>query len=150
MFESYTLSDGESLNDVAKKFNTTVKNILDLNNIHDDSYIRQNMDLIVPTDSKDYYNYYTVEKGDTLYQIGRKYNINPELLAALNGLNMDDYIYPNEQILIPKNGYSYYITAEGDAIDEVVKVFNSNLDKFMKENKTIYLMPGQLLVNKKN
>lgn len=150
MFERYTMNEGESLVDVAKKFNTTVKTIQDLNNIYDNSYIRQNMDLIVPSEGKDYFNYYTVEKGDTLYRIGREYNINPELLAALNGLNMDDYIYPDEQILIPKNGYSYYITAEGDTIDEVVKVFNSNLDKFMDENKTIYLMAGQLLVNKKN
>ena len=150
MFERYTMNEGESLVDVAKKFNTTVKNIQDLNNIYDNSYIRQNMDLIVPSEGKDYFNYYKVEKGDTLYRIGREYNINPELLAALNGLNMDDYIYPDEQILIPKNGYSYYITAEGDTIDEVVKVFNTNIDKFMNENKTIYLMAGQLLVNKKN
>ena len=63
---------------------------------------------------------------------------------------MDDYIYPNQTILIPISGYSYYITAEGDTIDEIIKVFNSNLNKFMDENKTIYLMAGQLLVNKKN
>ena len=107
------------------------------------------MELIVPSNSKDYFNYYVVEKGDSLYAIARKYNINPELLASLNGLNMDDYIYPNQQILIPKNGYSYYITADGDTIDEVIKVFNTDMNKFLKENPTIYLMEGQLLVNKK-
>lgn len=149
MFESYSLALGETLDDVAKKYNTTVKILQDLNNIYDISQVREKMDLVVPSMNKEYFNYYTVEKGDSLYRIGRKYNINPELLAALNGLDMEDYIYPNEQILIPKNGYSYYITAEGDTIDEVVKVFNSNLDKFMKENETIYLMAGQLLVNKK-
>lgn len=101
------------------------------------------------TTKKDYFDYYIVEKGDTLYRIGREYNINPDLLAALNGLELDDYIYPNQEILIPKNGYSYYITAEGDTIDEIIKVFNSNLNKFMDENETIYLMAGQLLVNKK-
>ncbi len=62
---------------------------------------------------------------------------------------MNDYIYPNQTILIPKNNYSYYITAEGDTIGEVVKAFNTNIDKFLNENKTIYLMAGQLLVNKK-
>ncbi len=149
MFESYRLKSNESLEDVAKKFNTSVKILQDINNLYFLEDLRADMELIVPTESKDYFNYYVVEKGDSLYAIARKYNINPELLASMNGLNMDDYIYPNQQILIPKSGYSYYITAEGDTIDEVIKIFNSNKDKFLDENGTIYLMAGQLLVNKK-
>lgn len=149
MFESYILTNGENLESVAKKFNTTIKVLQDINNLYYPSDIREGMELVVPNNAKDYFNYYVVEKGDSLYAIARNFNINPELLAGLNGIEMEDYIYPNQQILIPKNGYSYYITAEGDTIDEVIKVFNSNLDKFMDENKTIYLMAGQLLVNKK-
>ena len=149
MFESYKLQEGESLSDVAKKFNTSVRVLQDINNLYFLDNLRADMEIIVPVESKDYFNYYVVEKGDSLYAIARKYNINPELLASMNGLNMDDYIYPNQQLLIPKNGYSYYITAEGDTIDEVVKTFGTNKDKFLDENKTIYLMAGQLLVNKK-
>ena len=106
-------------------------------------------DILVPNNNQDYFTYYLVEKGDSLYNIGRKYNINPNLLASINGIDINDYIYPNQQLLIPKKNYSYYITAEGDTIDEVVKVFNTNMNKFMDENKTIYLMKDQLLVNKK-
>lgn len=149
MFESYRVLKDESLESLAKKFNTTTKIIKDINNIYDDNLIREDMELVIPTETKDYYNYYTVLKGDSLYKIARKYNINPSLLAALNGLNMDDFIYPNMQILLPKVGYSYYITAEGDTIEEVIKIFNSNLEKFLKENKTIYLLPGQVLINRK-
>ncbi len=149
MFESYRLKKGEDLTSVAKKYNTSVKVLQDINNIYFLDDLREDMEIIVPSESKDYFNYYVVEKGDSLYAIARKYNINPELLASMNGLNMEDYIYPNQQLLIPKNGYSYYITAEGDTLDEVIKVFNSNRDKFLNENKTIYLMAGQLLVNKK-
>lgn len=149
MFESYILNPGENLEDVAKKYNTTIKIIQDLNNLYYIDDIREGMEVVVPKESKEYFNYYVVEKGDSLYGISRKYNINPELLASLNGLNMEDYIYPNQQILIPKNGYSYYITAEGDTIDGVVKAFNSDINKFLNQNQTIYLMAGQLLVNKK-
>lgn len=149
MFESYILKEGDNLQSIANKYNTSVKVLQDINNLYYIDDIRAGMEIVVPTDSKDYFNYYVVEKGDNLYAIARKYNINPELLASINGLNNDDYIYPKEQILIPKNGYSYYITAEGDTLDEVIKVFNSNKDKFLNENKTIYLMAGQLLVNKK-
>lgn len=149
MFESYRLEKNDDLFSVAQKYNTTVKTLQDINNIYYLEDIREGMEIIVPLESKDYFNYYVVEKGDSLYAISKRYNINPELLASINGLNMDDYIYPNQQLLIPKNGYSYYITAEGDTIDEVIKIFNSNKDKFLNENKTIYLMAGQLLVNKK-
>ncbi|MBQ8902302.1 MAG: LysM peptidoglycan-binding domain-containing protein [Bacilli bacterium] len=149
MFESYRIGKGEDLYTIANKCNTTVKVLKDLNNIYYLDMVREGMDIIVPTDSKEYFNYYTVESGDSLYAIARKYNINPELLANMNGLNMDDYIYPNQTLLIPKNGYSYYITAEGDTLDEVIKAFNSNKDKFLNENSTIYLLSGQLLVNKK-
>ena len=149
MFESYRLEKNDDLFSVAKKYNTTVKTLQDINNIYYLDSLREGMEIIVPSETQEYFNYYTVEKGDSLYAIARRYNINPELLASMNGLNLADYIYPNQQLLIPKNGYSYYITAEGNTIDEVIKVFNSNRDKFLNENKTIYLMEGQLLVNKK-
>ena len=149
MFESYILNEGEDLYSVAKKFNTNIKLLQDINNIYNLNDVRVGMEVIVPSENKEYFNYYVVEQGDSIYGIARKYNINPELLANINGLNNSDYIYPNQQILIPKSGYSYYITAEGDTLDEVIKAFNSNKDKFLNENKTIYLMSGQLLVNKK-
>ena len=98
--------------------------------------------------SQDFFEVYKIEKGDTLYKISREYNINPMLLAALNGLNNDDYIYPDQEILIPKNGYVYYITAEGDTIDIVADKFNASKNELMKDN-TIYLLPGQLLIHKK-
>lgn len=149
MFESYVVKNNENLDIIAKKFNTTIKDLQDINNIYYPDSIREGMEIIVPINSQEYYDYYVVEKGDSLYGIGKRYNINPDLLAALNGLNKDDYIYPNQQILIPKNGYSYYITASGDTIDEVIKVFDTNINDFFNLNKTIYLMDGQLLVNKK-
>jgi LysM repeat protein len=149
MFESYRVTKDDTLESIAQKYNTSTKALQELNNIYYIDSLRDNMEIIVPVNAKDYYNYYVVTSGDSLYAIGKKYNINPELLANLNGLNMDDYIYPNQEILIPKSGYSYYITADGDTLDEVIKIFDSNYDKFLKENKTIYLMAGQLLVNKK-
>ena len=139
----------EDLRYIANKFNTSIEAIQNLNDLYYLDDVKEGRNLVVPDNSKDYFNYYIVKKGDTLYQIGREYNINPKLLASLNGLNMNDYIYPNQEILIPKRGYSYYITAEGDTIDSLLKIFNTNLNKFMEENKTIYLMKDQLLVNKK-
>lgn len=97
-----------------------------------------------------YFDYYTIDKGDNLYQISKKYNINPNLLASLNGLDINDYIYPGQVLLIPSKSYSYYITKDGDTLDMVSKTFNVSTNKLLDDNKTIYLLEGQMLVNKKN
>jgi len=105
--------------------------------------------VIVPKNNQNYFNYYTIEKGDSLYGIARRYNINPELLAGLNGLSMDDYIYPNQEILIPKSGFSYYITKDGDTVDMVANLFKTGSENLIRENGVVYLAEGQVLVNKK-
>ena len=76
-------------------------------------------------DNNSYFTYYTIEKGDNLYEIAKKYNINPKLLAAINGIKDNEYIYPNQELLIPKSGYSYYITAEGDTLSGVSNAFKT-------------------------
>ncbi len=97
-----------------------------------------------------YVTYYTIKKGDNLYAIAREYNINPKLLAAINGIKDNEYIYPNQEIMIPKSGYSYYITGEGDTLDTVVEAFKTNPQDLLEYNKTIYLLPEQIMVFKRN
>ncbi len=149
MFEKYIIQNGDNLEIIAKKFNTTTSVIKDINNMDFNPMIRVGSEIIVPKEKEQYFSYYIIEKGDNLYQIALKYNINPELLASLNGLTMNDYIYPGQEILIPKSGYSYYITANGDTLDIVAQQFKVSKDKLLMENKTIYLMPDQLLVTKR-
>ena len=96
----------------------------------------------------EYYEYYTIKSGDSLYHIARKNNINPELLSSIKGLNMNDYIYPGQIVMIPKGGYSYYLTKEGDTIDMVANTFAISVENLLKDNKILYLLDGQLLVKK--
>ena len=98
----------------------------------------------------EYFNYYTIKKGDTIYQIARDYKVNPTLLALLNGLNSTDYIYPDQSIMIPKKDFAYYITKEGDTLKTVADTFNTNVSNLLKYNDTIYLQEVQLIVNKIN
>ena len=100
--------------------------------------------------NNDYFEYYTIKKGDNLYQIARKYNVNPTLLAIINGLNTNDYIYPEQIIMIPKKDYAYYITKEGDTLNLVADTFNTNVNNLIRYNPAIYLTEGQLIVNKIN
>ena len=45
---------------------------------------------------------YVVKKGDTLYSIGRKYNCDAELIAAINDIRDPRLIKPNQEILVPR------------------------------------------------
>ena len=96
-----------------------------------------------------FYDKYIIKKGDTLYGISKQYNINPELLSLLNGLNMNDYIYENQEILIPKSGYSYYLTKEGDTLNNMLDLFKVSYDDFYKVNRDIMLEEGQLFAYKR-
>lgn len=145
MYNVYKVVDGDTLESIASKFGTTIEELLFANNMQEEN-LRASAELVVPDSSKKYFEYYTIEKGDNLYAIGRKYNINPELLASLNGLNYTDYIYPGQTIMIPKANYSYYITKEGDTLDSVANVLGESRDRLLNENNVIYLLEGQLLV----
>ena len=96
----------------------------------------------------EYYTYYTIETGDTLYSISKKFNVNPKLVAELNGLEVDEYIYPKQTLIIPKKGIQYYITKENDTLKTVSNVFGVSQDSITKQNKTIYLLPGQMIFHR--
>ncbi len=148
MYDKYMIEEGDTLSSIATKFNTQESTILDLNNIAFPDLLRAGKEIIVPLNKSTYFDYYTIKKGDTLYGIAREYNINPELLAILNGLDKNDYIYPNQEILIPKSSFSYYVTTDGDTIKTVARKFNIKENDLLNNNETIYLLPGQLIVNK--
>lgn len=149
MFEKYLVKPSDSLSSIAKNFDTDARTLMDINNIYFESDLREGMELVVPKQKEKYFNTYVIESGDSLYKISEKYDINPTLLASLNGLNMSDYIYPGQEILIPKSGYSYYITAEGDTLEMVADLFKIPKSELINQNETIYLLKDQILVSKR-
>ena len=97
-----------------------------------------------------FYNSYEIKSGDTLYQISKKYDVNTKLLAQLNGLDLDDYIYPGQILLVPKKDVSYYITKKGDTLGIVSDIFDVSENDIINQNKTIYLQEGQMLFFKRD
>ncbi len=96
----------------------------------------------------EYFDYYTVVNGDTLYKVAKDNNMDVSLLAQLNGIKEEDYIYPNQVLLMPKAGSFLYITGVGDTLQEIMDGLNVDIDKLLMQNKRIYLQPEQLIIYK--
>lgn len=149
MFDTYEIKKGDSLDSISRKFKVSKDYLVDINNLYFFEDFKEGRELIVPKSEDLYFDTYIVEKGDNLYQIAKRYNVNPDLLSSLNGIKKEEYIYPNQELMVPKNGYSYYVTADGDTLNMVKNAFNTTYDKLLSENKSIYLLPEQLIVMKK-
>lgn len=139
MYKIYQVTTNETLEDVARKFNTTREELIRLNgNINNliGSY------LIVPNNNE--YQTYIVKDGDNIYKIARDNNIDFSTLLKINGLDADDYIYPNQQILLPTN--KMYVTNEGDTMGMIFNKLDitpnqiSNLEEIkVEEDQTIII-----------
>jgi hypothetical protein len=87
-----------------------------------------------------------VKKGDNLYEIAKNNGIDYNLLVQLNGLEKGDYIYPNQTIILPKDGLNIYMTKDNDTIEDVLTKLNITIDELMDENQKIYLREEQVIL----
>lgn len=81
---SYTVKKGDSLYSIARKYDTTIDRIKDLNNLTT-NLLSIGQVLLIPTDTN-LETTYTVQKGDSLYSIAKKYNTTVDRLKQLNNL----------------------------------------------------------------
>ena len=81
---SYTVKKGDSLYSIAKKYNVTIDEIKELNNLTS-NLLSIGQVLLIPS-STPLETTYTVQKGDSLYSIAKKYNTSVDKLKELNSL----------------------------------------------------------------
>ena len=151
MYTIYQVQNGDTLASVASKFGISVNNLSSLNGIMVGSLLNPGDYIVVPKvqNENPYFREYTVKKGDNIYEIARANNISPSQLLRLNGLNDTDIIYPDQKIMLPRNGVSFYITESDDTLNDVTKGLNVSANELARQNGTIYLTNDQLIVYKK-
>ena len=150
MYEIYIIKENDTIESIADKYKTTPGILRQINGIQTIMDLRPNNEIIVPILKQQPYQYYTVKKGDNIYEIARNNNIDYKMLLTLNGLDEGDYIYPNQTIILPKVGVQLYITKEDDTLDFVLNKLNLGIEELQRENENIYLRPEQILVYSEN
>ena len=85
--------------------------------------------------------YYTVQKGDTLWSISKKYGISVSKLKEENGLTTSN-IQLNQVLKIPilseiEKENEYYIVQKGDTLYKISKNYNVDVNDIIKENNLI-------------
>lgn len=152
MYRIYQISDELNLSDVANKFNTTEEQLKTINGLSGNVNLKRGDFIIVPamaTNKNENFDIYVVKSNDTLYKIAQNYGINYNELADLNGLDKDEYIYTNQEILVPKRNVEFIITGSRDTLNDVANKLSTTLDDIIKQNQTLYLAPEQLIIYKK-
>ena len=159
----YTIEKGDTLYSIAKRYDIDTNDLIEYNQLFN-TILTIGQQLIIPifddNDDNDNNNNninntitYIVKKGDTLYSIAKKYNINVKELMDLNNLD-STMISINQQLSIPKTeNYITYFVRTGDTLNSIARKFNTTIDEIMRLNNlnTTDVTIGQLLIiDKKN
>lgn len=131
----YTVVRGDTLSQIASKFNTTVEAIKRLNNLTSDLLqIGQKLKIPTPTTLTETY---TVQKGDTLYGIARKYNITVDELKSLNNI-VGNNLYVGQELRVPaiqtNDEYEIYTVVKGDSLWLISQRYDVTVDDLIEIN----------------
>lgn len=97
----YYIKSGDALYKIAQKYNTTVNQIKNLNNLSSDFlYIGQK--LLIPLKNIETNLTYYVKSGDTLYKVASRYGTTVQSIKTANNL-YSDYLYIGQKLSIPIN-----------------------------------------------
>ena len=149
---TYQVRSGDTLWKIAQANNLSINQIIAWNNMTDlVIYPGQSLSLLEPH-SHDETTTYTVQVGDGLWGIARKFNLSVEELKNLNGLNTDT-IYPGQKLVVKGgqasavNSSATYTVQSGDSLWMIATRHNLSLSQLKSLNNlntdTIYV--GQVL-----
>ena len=144
---TYTVERGDTLWNIAKKFNTNVNEIKRLNNLKSNVlYVGQTLKVPEYYKAEDTNISYVVKRGDNLYSIARQYGVNVNDLKKINNLTSDilsigqiinipsstTIVTPSEDDII--NETNTYIVQRGDTLWSISRNFGVSVEDIKNAN----------------
>lgn len=95
---------------------------------------------------------YTIQKGDTLYQLAKSYKTTVSRIATVNGLDINDTLIVGQGLIIPSNT-SLHVVKSGESLYSISQTYKLDINDLLKMNpqikKPYIIYPGQeLLIDK--
>jgi len=170
----YTVKSGDSLIRVARQHNTSVEAIKQVNKLNN-NLIRVGQNLMIPTDFNPRLQTaslgpqsqpveHIVARGDTWWDLSRKYGVSVQQLAAWNNRSSSDILRPGQKLVVWEGTKQSVATASpagrkmvrqigyrvrsGDSLYRIANKFNvsvRDLANWNELNTRKHLQPGQRL-----
>jgi len=113
--QRYQVRSGDTLSGLAEKFNTSMTLLRLINDIHNPKKLYAGQAILIPllygsmatqdepvrVPGKGYNTqeiHYTIRKGDTVWEIARRYRLDVETLLTINGMTFNSVIMPGDEI----------------------------------------------------
>ena len=147
-YEYYTVKSGDTLYSIANKYNLTVDELKNYNNLSSNN-LSINQKLIIG--EKALGNVYKVQRGDTLYSIARQFNISVDDLRNVNNLGSNT-LSIGQILVIPdkKEGQNTFIyeVKKGDTLYNLASTYKTTVSRIKELNNlnSNVLSIGQKLI----
>lgn len=128
--DTYIVQKGDSLWSIANKFNMTVSELKNLNNLTN-NLLSIGQVLKIKDSSNNGKTTYTVQKGDSLWVIANKYGITTEELKSYNNLT-SNLLSIGQVLKIPQGKTStenIYKVKKGDSLWTIANRYNTTVEK---------------------
>ena len=151
---TYIVKKGDSLYSIANKYNTTVDELKRINNLTSNilsigQVLKLPSDKVSDIEKEENTISYTVQKGDSLYSIARKYDTTIDRIKKLNNLTTN-LLSIGQVLLIPTdtNLETTYTVQKGDSLYSIAKKYDTTVDRLKQLNNlsSNLLSIGQILI----
>lgn len=144
----HIVGPGDTLWSIARRYNTTVSELKSLNNLTSD-VLSIGQKLIVPgTGGGTSDNIvYTVQRGDTLWDIANRFNTTVAAIKSLNNLTSNTLMIGQQLIIPGTENINTYTVQRGDTLWSIASRFNTTVNaiKTLNNLTSNLLTIGQVL-----
>lgn len=133
----YTVRAGDTLDNIARRFNIPLISLINSNNIPAPYIIYVGQQLSMPPGV----NTYVVKSGDSVYSVSQRYGVSTGIILAANGIEPPYIIVPGQVLIIPP-GVPYYIVRPGDTLYKLSGRYNVTVNGLPRPDLIITANPG--------
>lgn len=137
----YTVKKGDSLYEIAKKNNTTVNELTDINMLTSATIFPGQVLLIPKSNPNEEYFFenYIIAPGDTIESIALIKGVDPVLLGLYNDFSSYQLV-SGQTLKVPRN--NTYVVKNNDTLDSIINSTSKTAEEILRANSSNWLKSG--------